>query len=195
MVDNEARPFFYSPRTVFLKKNNCSAQRSPCKPSTASKKTVAQRLFEKKMSAALASASDQALAEFNNHFPSRYDISPTNFEIYPLQSPNSEKEEIRDCKALQSEKFTLDGELFVTEIKFVSPIVPIRAHVERNSKKGKINWYNGDLNKEQRSAVIRICRGEGRPLPYVIYGPPGTGKTVTVVETVLQVFTLVAHSR
>ncbi|XP_047333760.1 probable RNA helicase SDE3 [Impatiens glandulifera] len=44
------------------------------------------------------------------------------------------------------------------------------------------------LNEEQTRSVEMIlgCRGGS---PYVIYGPPGTGKTVTLVESVLQLYT------
>ncbi|KAL4226058.1 hypothetical protein ACF0H5_014046 [Mactra antiquata] len=56
-------------------------------------------------------------------------------------------------------------------------------------------FINPNLNARQRSAVIRIVQGQGRPLPYILFGPPGTGKTITVVEAILQVFTRLSHSR
>ena len=58
-----------------------------------------------------------------------------------------------------------------------------------------LKWNNNALNSEQKLAVRRVLEGTTRPMPYIIYGPPGTGKTVCVVESVLQIFKLVHHSR
>lgn len=52
-----------------------------------------------------------------------------------------------------------------------------------------IEWFHHNLNEEQKSAVINILKAEGRRVPYIIYGPPGTGKTITLTETVIQVYT------
>ncbi|XP_052190546.1 probable RNA helicase SDE3 [Diospyros lotus] len=50
------------------------------------------------------------------------------------------------------------------------------------------------LNEEQEHSVKMIlgCKGG---LPYVIHGPPGTGKTVTLVETILQLYTVRKDAR
>lgn len=52
----------------------------------------------------------------------------------------------------------------------------------------KLTWFNKSLNNEQQKAVISILKNEARPMPYVIYGPPGTGKTVTLTESIIQVY-------
>lgn len=60
-----------------------------------------------------------------------------------------------------------------------------------------LNFFNRDVgnNPEQSKAVTDMLLGLHRPYPYLLFGPPGTGKTVTLVEAMKQVCTLIPSSR
>lgn len=51
-----------------------------------------------------------------------------------------------------------------------------------------------ESNPEQYTAVKNILLGLHRPYPYLLFGPPGTGKTMTLVEALKQVCTLIPSS-
>ena len=57
-----------------------------------------------------------------------------------------------------------------------------------------LSFFNPQLNERQRAAVGRILGAQGRPAHYVVFGPPGTGKTMTVIEGIVQVYSLSSGS-
>uniref|UniRef100_A0A1A9VAA3 RNA helicase n=1 Tax=Glossina austeni TaxID=7395 RepID=A0A1A9VAA3_GLOAU len=77
------------------------------------------------------------------------------------------------------------------------PQLEVQLNDEENLMLGSCqrNWHNCTLNSIQKKAVANILRGEVYNMPYVIFGPPGTGKTVTLVESILQIFKLIPSAR
>jgi len=62
----------------------------------------------------------------------------------------------------------------------------------------KVNSFfnrNIESNPEQQKAVRHIVSGGVPGIPYIIFGPPGTGKTVTMVESIKQVWRLIPGSK
>lgn len=53
-----------------------------------------------------------------------------------------------------------------------------------------MSWHNSLVGKnaEQSQAVQNIVDGTSKPAPYLVFGPPGTGKTVTIVESIKQIY-------
>lgn len=47
-------------------------------------------------------------------------------------------------------------------------------------------FFDDQLNWEQKKAVEAVCKQNYGTLPYLVSGPPGTGKTKTVIEIALQ---------
>ena len=87
--------------------------------------------------------------------------------------------------------FVLLTKLFIFSVLFPhspSPLPPLLRLPSSPS------FFNPQLNERQRAAVARILGAQGRPAPYIVFGPPGTGKTMTVVEGILQVYSLSSGS-
>lgn len=76
----------------------------------------------------------------------------------------------------------------ITNSWISSMLFPNEGTIQSTLFKGTfdLEWYDMDLNYEQRKAVQAVIDGKYGTIPYLISGPPGTGKTKTIVETALQ---------
>ena len=69
------------------------------------------------------------------------------------------------------------------DAKMLERLFPINEfRTEAISNPFPLKWINAQLNKEQKKAVQRICKGQNA-LPFIIFGPPGTGKSKTLCKT------------
>lgn len=121
--------------------------------------------------------------KFHSEFMRQYDYRPYNvcFRISRtivrrLHGALNDIE--KDCNRKQI--------LFPERILFQQPMIQLPQ---------QMSWFNKALNPRQKQAVKCILEGKCRPSPYIVVGPPGTGKTVTIVEAILQIFTLNPNSR
>lgn len=125
---------------------------------------------------------ENVLLKFNGEFHNLYRNDDLDIEFYFNRTPMRRAHQAVDHALNMGE-----------EVLFPSSVVCKEVLV--NLPTGMIKPFNKLLNERQLLAVSRIVAGRGRPTPYVLFGPPGTGKSVTVVESILQIFTKIKHSR
>jgi len=124
---------------------------------------------------------ERILLKFNQNFHNGYEDDRLNVEFHFNRTGiRREQQSIEYASQL----FEV---MFPTEVRPKDPLLQL--------KNNRITPFNMQLNERQITAVSRIVMGCGRPMPYVLFGPPGTGKTVTVVESILQIFMYIKNSR
>jgi putative helicase MOV10L1 len=116
---------------------------------------------------------DDIFLKFNESFDKSYTGDPVNVTFKVSRTTIR-----RNHYAIENAKKLDPVVLFPQQISFLNT-APLPT---------PIKWVNPVLNDRQKKAVEWILCGEARPAPYIIFGPPGTGKTVTVVETILQIW-------
>lgn len=130
--------------------------------------------------------SDRLLLKFDASFHDRY-----NGEDWKLDFHFSRKSITKQHFAIDEVALHM-GQEFLFPDRVVNK--PVQVNVELNDD-AKLKWFNASLNDIQKMAIVNIVRGEARPMPYILFGPPGTGKTVTMIETILQIYTNIPDSR
>lgn len=71
---------------------------------------------------------------------------------------------------------------------FANFLFPFSSSTSLNSK-SLPEFFNPLLNSRQKLAVENILTDFREPFtPFLIFGPPGTGKTITVIESIQQIF-------
>jgi len=97
----------------------------------------------------------------------------------------------RNCLKVQHRALEL-----MTKDKMVNAVCYPESYSKFTDVSPVMYWFNPLVGKnpEQSQAVQNIVNGTSKPAPYLVFGPPGTGKTVTIVESIKQVWRLNEHS-
>lgn len=136
---------------------------------------------------------DRILIKFTKSFHEKYNGEDYKIEFYYSRMTIRKRHHAIDkCVNRFGQEFLFPSQLLLKPVQIECDIkdgelVDCRGNV--------LGWHNSTLNVVQKEVIKNVLRGEARPMPYVIFGPPGTGKTMTVVETILQLFNRIGHSR
>ncbi|XP_041650472.1 RNA helicase Mov10l1 [Cheilinus undulatus] len=125
-------------------------------------------------------------------FPSSVTVQPPQWTGEWIEEPEQNKTTEDEAPAMEN------GQVSIISIDMKSKSTQTKGadgKLLSNPIPSKGHFFNPVLNPPQREAVKRILAGESRPTPYVLFGPPGTGKTITLIESILQVYHFVPSSR
>uniref|UniRef100_A0A1B0C6Q6 Helicase MOV-10-like beta-barrel domain-containing protein n=1 Tax=Glossina palpalis gambiensis TaxID=67801 RepID=A0A1B0C6Q6_9MUSC len=138
---------------------------------------------------------NRILLRFDDNFQRKYDYRNYRLEFY-FPRYCYRKEHYAVSRAVEN----LGEQFLFTSIVQTRECPQLNIHFDEHRDQLLLDsqyciWHDHILISVQKTAVASILRAEVNNMPYVIFGPPGTGKTVTLVESILQIFKLIPSAR